>query len=334
MPTPFILHLLGWTVVAGLDFALNRTAAPSGNLGWAVYEALSLGFLGFAISSALSWIYRRRLPARGARAGAVVLAGAIAGSAAWYLMSHVVDDAVGNPYAASSLVAGLFGPGMLIFFIMLAWHGGFLALRATRRAADAERLAQEARLVALRYQLNPHFLFNALNSAVALIDEDPRRAQTMLTLLSGLLRETLDGDTAAETTLGRELDLIGRYMEIQHIRFDDKLRVAFVVPDEARRCAVPPLLVHALVENAVKHGLRTSAVTPVEIQLTAAYDGGALRIEVRNMGRITEGDDGVGLRNVAERLSAMYPGRHSFALVERDGAVRATMEIRSPRVLA
>jgi LytS/YehU family sensor histidine kinase len=106
------------------------------------------------------------------------------------------------------------------------------------------------------------------------------------------------------------------------------------VPEEARRCAVPPLLVHALVENAVKHGLRTSTVTPVEIQLTASYDGGALRIEVCNMGRITEGGDGVGLRNVADRLNAMYPGRHSFALVERDGAVRATMEIRSPRVLS
>src|SRR5687768_5965944 len=155
MPAPFLLHLLGWTVVAGLDFALNRTAAPSGDLGWAVYEALLLGFLGFAISSALAWIYRRRLPASGARTGAALLAGAIAGAALWYLSAHLVDEAIGNPYAAESLVAGLFGPGMLIFFIMLAWHGGFLALRASRRAAAAERLAQEARLVALRYQLNP-----------------------------------------------------------------------------------------------------------------------------------------------------------------------------------
>ena len=334
MGSPFILHLLGWTLVAGLDFALNRTAWPSGDLGWAVYEALSLAGLGFAVSSGLALIYRRRLPGRGARAGAVVVGGAVVASAIWYLLGNLLDDAVGNPYSAPSLVAGLFGPGMLILFITLAWHGAFLALRATARAADAERLANEARLLALRYQLDPHFLFNALNSAVALIDEDPRRAQMMLTLLSSLLRQTLDGDPATETSLGRELDLIGRYMEIQHIRFDDKLRVDVVVADEARRCAVPPLLVHALMENAVKHGLRTSEVTPVEIQLTAAYDGGALRIEVRNLGRITAGEGGVGLRNVADRLNAMYPGRHSFALVEQDGAVRATMEIRSPRVLS
>ena len=334
MGSPFVLHLLGWTLVAGLDFALNRTAWPSGDPGWAVYEALSLAGLGLAISSALAWIYRRRMPARGARAGAVAAAGALAGSAVWYLLAHALDTAVGNPYAAASLVEGLFGPGMLILFIMLTWHGAFLALRATARAAEAERLAHEARLLALRYQLDPHFLFNALNSAVALIDEDPRRAQSMLTLLSGLLRQTLEGEPSPETTLGRELDLIARYMEIQHIRFDDKLRVDLEVADEARRCAVPPLLVHALVENAVKHGLRTSSVTPVEIRLIASYDGGALRIEVRNMGRITEGGDGLGLRNVADRLNAMYPGRHSFALFERDGAVRATMEIRSPRLLS
>jgi hypothetical protein len=328
-----LLQALGWTLVAGLDLAMNRAAHATDELGWAVYAAAMLGAGGFAISSLLFFAHRRWLPRRGVGAVLGSLAGALAGTAVWYLLTCWLDRVVGSPYV-EPLAEGLWGHGMLLFFILLAWHTALLALRASARAADAERLAQEARLVALRYQLNPHFLFNVLNSAIMLVDEDPRRAQTMLTLLSSLLRQTLADEPSTETTLGRELELIDRYIEIQHVRFEDKLDVALDVPAAARGCAMPPLLLHALVENAVKHGLRTSATLPVKIQLTAAYDGAALRIEVANTGRMAPRGDGVGLRNIADRLDTLYPGRHSFAIAERDGAVRATMEIRAPRVLA
>ncbi|HEY5922293.1 MAG TPA: histidine kinase [Kofleriaceae bacterium] len=332
MRYPFILQALGWTLVGGLDFALGRATQTETAVVWSAYASVVLGVLGFAISSALFFAYRRWLPMRGARAVGGAVAGALVGSAIWYVLVNALDRAVGYP-DYESLAAGLFGRGMLFFFIMLTWHAALLALRASERAARAERLAQEARLDALRYQLNPHFLFNALNSAVTLIDEDPPRAQKMLELLSSLLRRTLYEDTSAETTLERELDLIGRYLEIQGVRFEDKLRVAIDVPAAAGRCAMPPLLLHALVENAVKHGMQTSTQMPVEVQLTATYDGDALRIEVSNTGHLNGTDRGVGLRSVAARLDALYPGRHSFSIAERGGAVRATMEIRSPRVL-
>jgi LytS/YehU family sensor histidine kinase len=153
-------------------------------------------------------------------------------------------------------------------------------------------------------------------------------------MLSALLRQTLDDSASTETTLQRELDVIDRYMKIQHVRFEDKLQIEIDVADAARPCAMPPLLLHALVENAVKHGLRTADAMPVAIRLSATYDGDALRIEVRNSGKMTPRGNGVGLRNITDRLDTLYPGRHSFAIVENGNTVRATMEIRSPRLLA
>jgi sensor histidine kinase YesM len=334
MRYPRNLQLIGWTLVAGLDFALGRATAISLSVGWSAYASLSLAVFGFSISSALFFVYRRWLPSGGPFVVPIAVAGAVIGSAVWYVLSTLLDGALDYPWYEPMSFA-LFGKGMLFFFIMLTWHTALLALRALERATRAERLAQEARLAALRYQLNPHFLFNALNSIVTLIDEDPARAQKLLGLLSSLLRRTLEEDTTAETTLERELDVVNRYLEIQRVRFEDKLRVVIDVPASARRCAMPPLVLHALVENAVKHGLETSATLPVEIELIASYDGNALRIEVSNTGSIVKHDGGgVGLRNVTDRLDTLYPGGHSFAIVEHAGAVRATMEIRSPRVLA
>jgi hypothetical protein len=330
---PIVLQVLGWTLVAAFDFAINRAASASDDIAWALYAAALLGAGGFAVSSIAFVVLRRVLPAGGFAAAAVSLASALVAGAIWYVGSGLVDRAVGYPYT-EAFATGLFGRGMLLFFIMLAWHVAILAIRASARAADAERLAQEAKLAALRYQLDPHFLFNVLNTTVALIDEDPARAQTVLEMLSALLRQTLDDSATTETTLQRELDVIERYMKIQHVRFEDKLRIDVDVADDARRCAMPPLLLHALVENAVKHGLRTAATMPVEIRLAATYDGDALRIEVSNTGTLAPRGNGVGLRNIADRLGTLYPGRHHFAIAERDHTVRATMEIRSPRVLA
>jgi hypothetical protein len=334
MRYPFILQTLVWTLVAALDFAIGQAALTEMPVGWSLYASLTLAMFGFTISSALFFVYQRWLPPQGPLLVAGVVVGANVGAAVWYVLANLLDRAVDYPFY-ESLAAGLFGRGMLFFFIMLAWHGALLALHASERAARAERLAQDARLAALRYQLNPHFLFNALNSAVTLIDEDPPRAQKMLELLSSLLRKTLYEDTSAQTTLDQEVDLIGRYLDIQRVRFEDKLRVDVDVAAAAGRCEVPPLLLHALVENAVKHGMQTSSQLPVEIRLRATYDGAALKIEVTNTGRIVHGsNNGVGLRSVADRLDALYPGRHTFSLSEHGGGVRATMEIRSPRVLA
>jgi hypothetical protein len=336
MRYPLGLQVLWWTLVAVIDFLLNRAAMPPGSTVWVVYEALTLGVIGLAVSSGLWSVYRRLPRLHGVAVYAVAGAGAFVGSAAWFALVNLLDWALAYPYYDPPLdygAVGLFSTWLLYFFTMLAWHTAILALRAFARAADAERLASEARLLALRYQLNPHFLFNALNSVIAMIDEDPKRAQTMLTMLSSLLRQTLQQDAASMIALDQELDMVGRYVEIEQVRFADNLCVENEVSDAARQCAVPPLLVHALVENAIKHGMRTSTM-PLKTALTATYEDDLLRIEVSNTGSLEPRGEGVGLRNVADRLDALYPGRHRFSVDEHDAAVHAVVEIQAPEVLA
>ncbi len=150
-------------------------------------------------------------------------------------------------------------------------------------------------------------------------------------------------DDRADSTVGAEVELISRYLEIERVRFEEDLVVDLDVSAESRQCAVPPLLIHTLVENAIKHGWRTSKHKPLRVGVSADYDGSTLRVEVTNSGEVRDSaaaprDEmasdgaGVGLVNVEARLEAAYPGNHSFTLVGDSGVVAATVEISSPRV--
>lgn len=314
-------QILGWTLLGAVDLLTN----PDAPGGWAIYTSAALAGTGLLVSTALFAIAGRRLAAGGRRAILAAAAGALVGSATWYLANAGLDVAVGFP-DRPSLIGGLFGRGMLQLVVMVAWHAAVVAAGASQRAADNERLAAEARLLALRYQLQPHFLFNALNSAIALIDSEPERAQTMLILLADLLRHTLEGDASREVPLAGELETIDRYLEIQKVRFEDRLRITRDIDGDALERPVPPLVVHSLVENAVKHGMR-GATGPLELDIAAAIDDGALRIEVTNDGRYEPGDGGVGLAAVRERLAAQYPDRHRFSVDQRGERVVATLEL-------
>ena len=141
MPSAWVLQLIGWTLVAALDFAMNRAAAPSGDLGWAVYEALSLAAGGLVVSSILLLV-QRRAPPGARRAVALAAGGVLAGSAVWYVALQVLDRAVGNPYR-TTLAEGLFGRGMLLIFILLAWQGAVDGLRINETIYDFEPFGTE-----------------------------------------------------------------------------------------------------------------------------------------------------------------------------------------------
>jgi LytS/YehU family sensor histidine kinase len=184
----------------------------------------------------------------------------------------------------------------------------------------------------LRYQVNPHFFFNSLNSIRALIDESPERAREMVTQLSELFRYSLLDET--ETSLGDELGAIRNYLAIQKIRFEDKLEVVYEIETSAEAVRLPSFLIHPLVENAVKYGLHTSP-PPLRIVVRAGVRDGVLGVEVKNTGRLANGarldgpvlGTGTGLHNIGERLRQRYSGRHSFDLGEADGWVTARLEI-------
>lgn len=179
---------------------------------------------------------------------------------------------------------------------------------AQRRAAIAQAESQEARLRALRYQLNPHFLFNALNTVSALVMRgDKDGAERTIQALSLFLRSTLETKTLEDVTLGEELELQRLYLDIEKVRFGERLRVHMCVPDELRSALLPPLLLQPLVENVIRHAV-TRADEPVTMTIAAAAVGDRLDLVVEDDGRadVAETGAGIGLRNAASRLVARY----------------------------
>jgi len=202
------------------------------------------------------------------------------------------------------------------------------------RAAELERALSEAQLQALKMQLHPHFLFNALNSIAALMHTDVDAADTMLVRLSDLLRRALDQAGAQEVTLGQELDFLRPYLEIEKIRFQERLSVEFAVPAELLNVRVPNLILQPLVENAIRHGIaaRTAAG---RIAVSATRTGDTLNLEVRDNGRGLRGAeapvDGIGLSNTRARLERLYGAAQSFGLVnlpEGGLAARISLPLR------
>jgi two-component system LytT family sensor kinase len=185
------------------------------------------------------------------------------------------------------------------------------------REGEMQRLAAEAELRALRAQLNPHFLFNALTTIGYLIQTAPPRALETLLRLTTVLRGVLRRSTTEFSTLGEEIDLISSYLEIEHARFEDRLNVAIDVPTPIRDRTIPTLLLQPLVENAIKHGLAPRARGGA-VRVTGRLEGSRLRITVSDSGvgfdpTVPRGGAGVGLRSVAERLRVHY---HSLATLD------------------
>ncbi len=190
----------------------------------------------------------------------------------------------------------------------------FLRYRARREEAVwLQAQLTQARLDALRAQLNPHFLFNTLNAVSALADRDPRGVRRMIARLSELLRYTLEESTETEVPLHRELDLLGEYIELMQIRFQGRLSVAMNVADDVRHALVPNLILQPIVENALKHGVNQVTGTG-RIALRARQDGENLVVTVSDNGPGPGGGEGLGLSNTNARLREMYGPAYSVYL--------------------
>ena len=201
------------------------------------------------------------------------------------------------------------------------WHDRWLAerMRATQLAHDLA----DAQLRALKAQVNPHFLFNALNSVVSLLRRDPPAAERVVIDLGDLLRSTLTLSSAQEIPLADELAIVRRYLDIEQVRFSDRLTVCWQVDDAANRCLVPALVMQPLVENAIVHGTsRTRG--PSTITIGAARRDGRLTLTVRDNGPGVSDDPttqgtGIGTTNVRERLASLYGDSASLTLGANPG---------------
>jgi LytS/YehU family sensor histidine kinase len=190
------------------------------------------------------------------------------------------------------------------------------------RTAQLEARLAQAQLHALRLQLQPHFLFNTLNTISSVLYDDPRTADEMIARLSELLRATLRTSGRQEVTLEEELWFLDLYVDIMRARFDEKLVVALDVDPAAREALVPQLLLQPLVENAIKHGAGPRATASIDVR--ARRDGDGLVLEVRDHGPGLGADaspagHGVGLTNTMERLERLYGAGHGLTFREADG---------------
>lgn len=213
------------------------------------------------------------------------------------------------------------------------WSAAELAVHAEKqRAAAAEAEALKAELRHLRHQLDPHFLFNALNGIAVEIEDHPHVAVGMVRELAAYLRYSLDQRDRTVTSIGSVFDAARSYLELQKARFGPELDYRLVSDEPSRRRMAPSFLLQPLVENAVKHGLNAGQA-PVEVAIEAEANEAELQIRVSSPGVLRPdweraGDPGVGLSVLTRRLQLHYPGRHDFMLRQIGERVVATLRLR------
>ena len=242
---------------------------------------------------------------------------------------------------ALGTAAGLYGCALLHFVGLIEpqgtswWASVFTGamLSATLlaglywRAKAGAPATSAARLAELQSRIRPHFLFNTLNSAIALVRAEPRKAETMLEDLSELFRHAL-ADPAESVTLEQEIALAKSYLAIEEIRFGERLRVEWSLDSAAGQARLPPLLLQPLVENAIRHGVEPSAAG-AQVNISTQRRGGVVIIKVTNTtpSGVGEHGNGLALANVRERLLLLHDVQARFRAVFKDGIFQVRLEI-------
>lgn len=336
LPSFLTIQLVGWTVYFIVIYITFLTVAQPEN-----YYNLFL-LKGFRALTGLVLTSLALRPLYRAVAGRLSIGSLVALVLACATLFGCVWTAIEGGYfyatGANFNLAGYLSrsPRIALDYAMTltAWSSLYLVTKSwlswqdeRENALRSTALANQAQLEMLRYQINPHFLFNALNSIRASIEEDTDRAKRMITQLSEFLRYSLLGRNDKWISLRDELDAIRNYLAIEKTRFEEKLEVEYDVDERAEDFELPCFLMNPLVENAIKHGVKNST-TPLAIKISARLAGDDLVLEVRNSGTLTSsGTTGVGLANVSERLEKMFGSKGRFALEQSGGDVVARIEI-------
>ena len=315
------LQTLGWSGY----FILRSVTGFANSMGpmWLVHTAL-LTATGYSLTLLMGALFRRLIKMRVIWTAVLSLLAVVVASVAFSVIETWSYATFLKP---DSRPAGFeyMGAILLNFALLAAWAALYYGINyyilLDEQLTQRERLesqASSAQLAMLRYQLNPHFLFNTLNSISTLVLlKQTERANAMLARLSSFLRYTLANESTAKVTLAQEVETLKLYLEIEKMRFEDRMRPHFRIDPETIGAKLPSLLLQPLIENAIK-----DAVTPSEdgadIWITASREGQAVRIEVADSGDGGNVDltatqsTGVGLANIRERLAQAYGNAHGF----------------------
>jgi two-component system, LytTR family, sensor kinase len=219
--------------------------------------------------------------------------------------------------------------------LFLIWTGFYLAYIFIEQSRNQEmqRLkldasANEIELKNLRAQLNPHFMFNSLNSIRALVGLDPEQAKTAITRLSSLLRHSINLGKQKLVKLEDEIELVKNYLELEKIRFEERLQIDYQMSESTFKCLIPPLMLQTIVENSIKHGVSAS-IEGGTIVLDSKMKDKSLVITVTNPGKLSSGiaENGIGVANTKKRLEILYGNKGSFEIKQQADKVIATIKI-------
>ncbi|MFN8252236.1 MAG: histidine kinase [Ferruginibacter sp.] len=178
-----------------------------------------------------------------------------------------------------------------------------------------ENTVKELELKTIKSHINPHFIFNSLNSIRALVDENPERARKAITELSNILRSSMQAEKAETVTLQREMDIVEDYLALEHMRFEERLKVEMDIDPDTLSHPVPPMMLQTLVENSIKHGI-SKLVNGGVVRIVADFKGDNLELLVQNTGQLNgmRNGDGFGIKSTQDRLNLMYQGKATFEI--------------------
>ncbi len=328
----WLLQLGGWSSWAATFYlGILVWGEPPDN--YLLYLPI-IAAMGMLITLALRWIYRSTWERNlGTRAFAILGASYCAG-VVWVLCRSVLFYNLYPQELDKFEQQG--GAGLAMYFsnsisgvwVMLVWSALYFGIKyyllsqeEKQRYLKAISMAQEAQLKMLRYQLNPHFLFNTLNAISTLIlDKDTELANSMVMKLSRFLRYSLDNDPMQQITVAEEVESLKLYLDIEEVRFGERLTLHFAISESAEKALMPSLLLQPLVENSIKYAVSRS-INGGSIAVSATVEDGCLQLIVADdgpgldlrQGRLPKGG-GVGLANTRERLSQIYGEKQSFRL--------------------
>ena len=333
------LNALVWTTYGVVHFAASIPAIdPDERVAIAISKAVR-AVTAFAITCGIWPILRSRLNPESARWWITVTLTAFAAGTAWMFIDRVLLVTVASAFRITIPWARFqHGLDLDYFFVMLAWTAGVAGLLLVERSRiqreeimRQELEHQSTRLRLLASQLNPHFLFNSLNTIRSLAAEDSDRTREVVTRLSSFLRRVISFDAAVPTTVAEEMALGSDYLQVEEARFESGLDVSIDMAPDTETVLVPPLIVQPLLENAIVHG-EVGEDGKRRVGVTARMNGNALVIAVSNIGAMETrtSERGLGLQLTRSRLEQMYGAHQRLEASNGDGVVIVSVVIDSP----
>lgn len=340
LPTEYLMLILAWvfwgTSQGFLRIESNETLNEWFIMAVAMVHAIVLFFANLLVIRSFEkiWAYMKNTWLQYACMALVLVFISLASvfiNVTFYRWSHGYEELLRefSRYMTSSLEKVTFIGGFSTMFFLIRSQKEYQKQKTI--IEEAQQTARDAQLQMLQQQLNPHFLFNTLNSLRSLISIDRERARDMVTDLSEFLRVTLSSYKSVKNTVQDEIGLLEYYLKIQKVRFEEELDYSIEIQEDLREFTLPKFILQPLVENAVKYGMLTSPM-PLRLSVSAIQQDDEIKLVVQNTGKLAdnrvEKHSNNGIANTRARLALMYGDRTSFQLSEQEGMVKAEVIIK------